>query len=170
MKTFVALSLALVCATAIANDCDGSSVQSVPGAATRAVPRVKQRVASAPVIGPKLHLTPYVRTVPFPVPARVSIKTAMRYHCPPAMSVPPGAVPIGPGGLLLVGARPAWGVPSFLPLGPMPVYPNTPDDFPPGLIVPPAGTDFPPGPTDVPEPSILAMMALGLFMLRKKFA
>lgn len=104
-----------------------------------------------------------------------------RYDCPPLSSLPPGVVPIIPG-VPYIGTPPIWGYPpGWVPTSPEPIRPGSPQDFPPGLTIPPAGyppagtppaghppSDFPPAaspPTDVPEPPAWTLMLLGLALL-----
>ncbi|RYE79956.1 MAG: hypothetical protein EOO80_05085, partial [Oxalobacteraceae bacterium] len=68
------------------------------------------------------------------------------------MSMPPGAIRIGYS-IPYVGPRPEWGTPTptYLAMGPQPVWPGSPDDFRPVAYAPPGFV--PPAPTELPEPS-----------------
>lgn len=169
MKTLVAASLILISTAAFANvdQCESTAQQSVPAAAKRPAPRIKHKVPVAPVVGPKLHLTPYVPVRPFAKSAPTKISTAFKYNCLTPISMPPGSVDIG-GGIPFIGERPQWGNPgpSYLAAGPTPVWPGSPDDFRPTAYVPPGFV--PPAPNELPEPPTVALMLLGVFLLMRK--
>lgn len=112
-------------------------------------------------------------------PSKPKIRSVTRFDCPPPSSTPPGGVRIG-GGVPFIGIPPVWGYPYPMPepVGPQPIWPGSPNDFPPGTppiphdsgppwIRPPG--DTPPGmdqpPHDVPEPPTLAIILFGLSIL-----
>lgn len=170
MKTLVALPFIFVSTAVFASvdQCESSNEQSVPSAVKRPAPRVKVKVPAAPVVGPKLHLTPFVPVRPFATPARTKISTTSKFNCLAPISMPPGAIRIGYS-TPFVGPRLEWGAPtpSYLAAGPMPVWPGSPDDFRPATYAPPGYV--PPAPNDVPEPPTIALMLLGVFLIIKKF-
>ncbi len=166
MKTFLALPLVLLSTAAFANidQCESGIQQSLPQAKSKVAARVKSSAPTAPVVGPKLHLTPYIPVRPFATPARMKITAASRHDCLAPVSMPPGAIRIGYS-IPYVGPRPEWGTPTptYLAMGPQPVWPGSPDDFRPVAYAPPGFV--PPAPTELPEPSTVALMLLGVFMM-----
>jgi hypothetical protein len=170
MKTFSALLFFLVPVSVFAgvDQCESSNQQSIPSASVRPPVRLKHKVAAAPVIGPKLHLTPYIPVRPFATPARIKLSTASRHDCLAPMSMPPGAIRIGYS-VPYVGPRPEWGTPTpaYLATGPLPVYPGSPDDFRPTAYAPPGFVT--PGPNELPEPPTIILMLFGVFLLWKKY-
>jgi hypothetical protein len=91
-----------------------------------------------------------------------------RVDCPPPISLSPGSIRIGDA-VPYRGVPPVWGQPYPPPYatGPAPVYPGTPEwPITPGSPIYPGMAppiNVPPG--DVPEPGILALMAIGLLAL-----
>jgi hypothetical protein len=166
MKTLLILPFVFLSTAAFANidQCESGSQQSLPPAKSKVAARVKLNAQTAPAVGPKLHLTPYIPARPFAIPARVKITAASRHDCLAPVSMPPGAIRIGYS-IPYVGPRPEWGTPtpSYLAMGPRPVWPGSPDDFRPVAYAPPGFV--PPAPTELPEPSTVALMLLGALLM-----
>jgi len=154
MKTLFVLSFIFLssAASASVDQCEGSIQQSRPAVPGKSAARVKSKAATAPVVGPKLHLTPYIPARPFATPTHLKIAAPSRYDCLAPVSMPPGVVRIGYS-IPYVGPRPEWGTPtpSYLAVGPQPVWPGSPDDFRPAAYAPPGFV--PPAPSELPEPS-----------------
>ena len=115
---------------------------------------------------PRIHRKTVPRkTVSTPRITRV----VSRFDCPPPYS---GSHPPIPGlPPSFIGTPPVWGHPYPMPppIGPAPIYPGTPNDFPPGISIPPTGSS-PPGfpsdhPRDVPEPPTITLLLFGLSIL-----
>lgn len=169
MKTLVALLFVFVSTTVFASvdQCESTTQQTVPAAVKRPPARIKVKAPVAPVVGPKLHLTPLKMERPFAKPAPSKLSTVLKYNCVTPVSLPPGSVDIG-GGVPYIGERPRWDNPTplYLATGPMPVWPGSPDDFHPAAYAPPGAV--PPDTTEVPEPSTIALMLFGVFLLSRK--
>lgn len=169
MKTLVVLPLVFASTAVFASidQCESSNQQTIPSAVKRPAIRVKAKAPTAPVVGPKLHLTPFIPVRPSATPTRNKISTTSKFNCLTPISLPPGAIRIGYS-TPYVGPRPEWGTPTpmYLATGPMPVYPGSPDDFRPAAYAPPGFV--PPAPNELPEPPTVALMLLGAFMLMKK--
>ena len=166
MKTLLVLPFVFLspAAFAFADQCESSILQSRPAVPGKPAARVKSKGTAAPVVGPKLHLTPYIPARPFAAPSRLKIAAPSRYDCLAPVSMPPGAIRIGYS-IPYVGPRPEWGTPtpSYLAVGPQPVWPGSPSDFRPLAYAPPGFV--PPAPNELPEPSTVALMLLGVLTM-----
>lgn len=166
MKQLLAVLL-LTPVLAIGAECETVTYSTSP------VPHVSKPRRISPKTG-----VPVVRRKALPakkVLAPRVVRVTHRFDCPPPSSVPPGSNTIP--GVPFIGTPPVWGYPYPMPepTGPQPLWPGVPNDFPPGLTIPP-GTYFPPSdvppgrphdtpPVDVPEPPTLSIFLFGLTLI-----
>lgn len=169
MKPYFALPFIFASATVFASvdQCESNTQQSAPATSARKAFRIKHKVSAEPVVGPILHLTPYIPVRPFPTSSPIKISAISNFNCLAPISMPPGAIRVGYS-VLYIGPRPEWGnpTPSYLSTGPMPVRPGSLDDFRPAAYAPPAFV--PPVPNELPEPPTTVLVLLGVGFLIKK--
>lgn len=161
MKRILCITL-LTPVLAIGADCETVTYQQSP------VPHVSKPRRVGPATG-----VPVIRRKAVPakkVLAPRVVRVARRFDCPPPSSVPPGHFTIP--GVPFIGTPPVWGYPYPMPepTGPQPIWPGTPNDFPPALTIPPGiysppGDFIPPRPNDVPEPPTLSIFLFGLALI-----
>jgi len=168
-------ALLLLPTLAFGVDCETITYSTIP----------KPAVSKPRRVSPHMGV-PHVRAKTVPrakVLAPRVTRTVSRFDCPPPHSDanPP---PI-PGLPPYIGTPPVWGYPYPMPepTGPQPIWPGTPDDFPPQTTIPPYGSGPPwiptPGnpsppmgtpPVDVPEPPTISIFLFGLaLMLARRF-